>query len=138
MNSLSSTEITYSIPKAEPDSQSETIRKTILSIIIPVAIAAFCWLVFNESPVFDTIVSIAMVIACFYMVNKCQTFKGTDYFVGTEGCVELSFDKNRNNIVSKKEVFSIHQLDFELKLYFLPKFHLLHLLILVVHRFLQF
>lgn len=92
-------------PKAEPDSPNVTIRKTILSIIIPVAIAAFCWLVFNESPVFDTIVSIAMVIACFYMVNKCQTFKGTDYFVGTEGCVKLSFDKNRNNIVSKKEVF---------------------------------
>jgi len=40
-------------PKAEPDTKEQTRIKMALSIIIPAAIIAFCWLVFDESPIFE-------------------------------------------------------------------------------------
>lgn len=38
-------------PKAEPDSKEQTRIKMALSIVIPAAIIAFCWIVFDESPI---------------------------------------------------------------------------------------
>ena len=101
-------EIVYcdsSNPKAEPDTKEQTRKKIILSVTIPAAIVLFCWLVFNESPIFDSIVTVVMAIIGYISVNNCLNFKGTDYFVGTEGAVIASFDKTRDNISSKKEMF---------------------------------
>ena len=92
-------------PKAEPDTKEQTRKKIIYSIIIPLAIIVFCWLVFNESPIFDTIVTIVMGIISIYSINKCLSFNGKDYFVGTEGATEITFDKTRDNITNKTEVF---------------------------------
>ena len=92
-------------PKAEPDTKEQTRKKIIYSIIIPLAIIVFCWLVFNESPIFDTIVTIVMGIISIYSINKCLSFKGKDYFVGTEGAVEITFEKTRDNITNKTEAF---------------------------------
>lgn len=101
-------EIVYcdsSNPKAEPDTKEQTRNKIIMSVTIPAAIVFFCWLVFNESPVFDSIVTIVMAIICCISVYNCLHFNGIDYFVGTEGAVIASFDKTRDNISSMKEMF---------------------------------
>lgn len=100
-------EIVYcdsSNPKAEADTKEQTRNKILWSVGIPVAIVAFCWLVFNESPFFDSIATIIMVATAIYGIGKCLSFNGTDYFVGTEGAAEVCFDKNRDNVISKKEV----------------------------------
>lgn len=101
-------EIVYcdsSNPKAEPDTKEETRKKIIMSILIPAAIVAFCWLVFNESPIFDSIVSVVMLIISIICVKNCLTFSGTDYFVGTEGAVVASFDITRDNVSIVEEMF---------------------------------
>lgn len=100
-------EIVYcdsSNPKASADNKKKTRKKIIMSIAIPAAIAAFCWLVFNESPIFDTIASIVMGIICIYSINKCLSFDGRDYFVGKLGATELSFEKSRDNITYEKTI----------------------------------
>ena len=66
-------------------------------ILIPV----LCWLIFNNSPIFDTIVSIIGVIVFVKSVLNLSKFKGTDYFVGTKGFSKVDFEKTRENIVSK-------------------------------------
>ncbi|SRR5574344_500436 len=88
-------------PKECPDTKEENRKKITLSISIPCAIIAFCWLVFNESPIFDTIVTVVMLLILRSCLKKCLSFKGTDYFVGTKGMAEITFDKSRDNIVSK-------------------------------------
>ena len=92
-------------PKAEPDTKEQTRKKLILSVVIPAAIIAFCWLVFNESPIFDSIVSVIMGIISIYSISQCLSFSGKDYFVGSEGAAEIAFDKTRDNITSKTEVY---------------------------------
>lgn len=91
-------------PKVSPDSKEVTRKKVILSIVIPAAIAVFCWFVFDESPIFDTIVSIIMVIICMVSVNNCLSFDGQDYFVGRLGATILSFEKSRDNIINEKTI----------------------------------
>ena len=88
-------------PKERPDSKEETRKKAILSVVIPCAIAAFCWLVFNESPIFDSIASIVMIIIMIVSLKNCFSFKGTDYFVGTDGAAMVDFENNRDNITAK-------------------------------------
>lgn len=91
-------------PKAEADSKEKTRDKIILSILIPLAIIVFCWLVFN-SPVLDTIVTVVMLVIGGACVNGCLHFTGKDYFVGTEGAVIAFFKENRNNIVEKTVMY---------------------------------
>ena len=88
-------------PKDCPDTKEQTRKKVALSVLIPCAIAAFCWFVFDESPIFDSIVSVVMFIIMVRYLKKCYTFKGTDYFVGTEGAAVIEFDNTRDNITNK-------------------------------------
>lgn len=91
-------------PKAAPDTKEQTLKKLIWSVVIPLTITVVCWLVFNESPIFDSIVTIVMFIIGYISVNNCLNFNGTDYFVGTDGAVIAKFDKTRENISSKQIV----------------------------------
>lgn len=88
-------------PKECPDTKEQTRKKAILSVVIPCAVAAFCWLVFNESPIFDSIASVVMLIIIIISLKNCFSFKGTDYFVGTDGAAEVEFENNRDNIINK-------------------------------------
>lgn len=91
--------------KAEPYTK-EVKRKKLLSWIGgSIAVAAACWLLFNNSPVFDSIVSVICLIVIIKTISNLSNFKGTDYFVGDKGFAIVKFEKNRDNIVSK----SIHQ-----------------------------
>lgn len=91
-------------PKAAPDTKEQTRKKLIWSIFVPLAITVVCWLVFNESPIFDSLVTIVMLIIGYISVNNCLNFNGTDYFVGTDGAVIAKFDKTRDHIVSQQIV----------------------------------
>lgn len=92
-------------PKAEPDAKERISIKVILSIVIPIAIVAFCWLVFDESPIWNTVVTIVMAIISIYLTKGFLFFRGVDFFVGSEGMAVVSFDKTRDNITYKFEVF---------------------------------
>ncbi len=92
-------------PKAAPDTKEQTRNKIILSVTIPLAIVALCWIIFNESPIFDSIVTIVMLFIGYISVNNCLNFTGTDYFVGIEGAVVAGFDKTRDNISSKTVMY---------------------------------
>lgn len=91
--------------KSGPNSKEKTRKQAILSIIIPIVIAAFCWLVFRNHIVLDSIVSVLMLITMIYCLYCCFTFDGNDYFVGTEGFSIISFKDSRDNIVKKQEAF---------------------------------
>lgn len=93
--------------KSEPYSKQEKNKKLFTWIGSCLAISAACWLIFNNSPIFDTIVSIIALIVIFKTTNNIANFKGKDYFVGDEGFAVVEFEKNRDNIVSK----SIHKYD---------------------------
>lgn len=93
--------------KSEPYSKQEKNKKLFTWIGSCLAISAACWLIFNNSPIFDTIVSIIALIVIFKTINNITNFKGKDYFVGDEGFAVVEFEKNRDNIVSK----SIHKYD---------------------------
>ena len=106
-------EIVYcdsSNPKAEADSKGTTVKKIILSILIPSAIVAFCWLVFDKSPIIDSIVTVIAVIVGGVAVYECISFHGKDYFVGNEGAALYSFNKSRDDVT---EEMAMHFRDFE-------------------------
>lgn len=90
--------------KAEPYTK-EVKRKKLLSWIGgSIAVAVACWCIFNNSPIFDSIVSVIVLIVIIKTINNISNFKGTDYFVGDKGFAVLKFEKSRDNLVSK----SIH------------------------------
>lgn len=93
--------------KSEPYTKQEKNKKLFSWIGGCIAVAVSCWLIFNNSPIFDTIVSIIAVIVIVKTINNITNFKGKDYFVGDEGFAIVEFEKNRDNIVSK----SIHKYD---------------------------
>lgn len=93
--------------KSAPYSKQEKNKKLFTWIGSCVAISAACWLIFNNSPIFDTIVSLIALIVIFKTINNITNFKGKDYFVGDEGFAVVEFVKNRDNTVSK----SIHKYD---------------------------
>lgn len=93
--------------KSEPYSKQEKNKKLFTWIGSCLAISAACWLIFNNSPIFDTIVSIIALIVIFKTINNITNFKGKDYFVGDKGFAVVEFEKNRDIIVSK----SIHKYD---------------------------
>lgn len=93
--------------KSEPYSKQEKNKKLFTWIGSCLAISAACWLIFNNSPIFDIIVSIIALIVIFKTINNITNFKGKDYFVGDEGFAVVEFEKNRDNIVAK----SIHKYD---------------------------
>lgn len=88
-------------PKAEPDSKEQTRIKMALSIVIPAAIIAFCWIVFDESPIFDSIATVVMLFCGWVALRMCKSFTGNDFFVGTDGAAIVTFDKTRDNIIEK-------------------------------------
>lgn len=93
--------------KSEPYTKQEKNKKLFTWIGSCVAISAACWLIFNNSPIFDSIVSLIALIVIIKTINNITHFKGKDYFVGDEGFAIVEFEKNRDNIVSK----SIHKYD---------------------------
>lgn len=93
--------------KSEPYSIQEKRKKLFSWIGGSIAVAVACWLVFNNSPIFDSIVSVIALIVIIKSINNISNFKGKDYFVGDEGFAVIGFEKNRDNIVSK----SIHKYD---------------------------
>lgn len=93
--------------KSEPYSKQEKKKKLFSWIGGSIAVALACWFVFNNSPIFDSIVSVIAFIVIIKTINNISNFKGKDYFVGDDGFAVIEFEKNRDNIVSK----SIHKYD---------------------------
>lgn len=87
--------------KSEPYTNQEKIKKLFRWIGCCVVVSVSCWLFFNNSPIFDTIVSIIALIVIFKTINNIANFKGKDYFVGNEGFAVIEFEKKRDNITSK-------------------------------------
>ena len=71
--------------KSEPYTKQERNKKLLTWIGGSIAVALLCWLVFNNSPIFDSIVSVVALIVIFKTINNLTNFKGKDYFVGDEG-----------------------------------------------------
>lgn len=93
--------------KLEPYSKQERNKKLFIWIGSCIAISLACWFIFNNSPTFDTIVSIIAFIVIIKTIKSLTSFKGKDYFVGDNGFAILEFDRSRDNIVSK----AIHSYD---------------------------
>lgn len=91
--------------KAEPYTKEVKRKKLLYWIGGSIAIASACWILFNNSPIFDSIVSIIALIVIIKTIRNLSNFKGTDYFVGDNGFAIVKFEKYRDNIVLK----SIHQ-----------------------------
>lgn len=93
--------------KSEPYSKQERNKKLFRWIGACIAISLACWFLFNNSPVFDAIVSIIAFVVILKTINNLTSFKGKDYFVGDDGFAILEFGNSRDNIVSK----AIHKYD---------------------------
>lgn len=87
--------------KAEPYAKEVKHKKLLSWICGSVAVAAVCWFVFNNSPIFDSIITVIALIVIIKTIRNLSNFKGTDYFVGDNGFAIVKFEKNRDNIVSK-------------------------------------
>lgn len=92
---------------SEPYTKQEKNKKLLTWIAGCVVVSTACWLIFNSSPIFDSIISVVAIIVIIKTINNITHFKGKDYFVGDDGFAVVEFDKNRDNIVSK----SIHKYD---------------------------
>lgn len=91
--------------KSEPYTKEVKRKKLFSWIGGSLAVASVCWILFNNSPIFDSIVSVIALIVIIKTISNLSNFKGTDYFVGDKGFAIVKFERNRDNIVSK----SIHQ-----------------------------
>ena len=87
--------------KAEPYTKGVKRKKLFLWIGAPVTVALVCWLIINNSPIFNSIVSAIAIIVIVKSINNILNFKGTDFFVGSNGFAVLKFKNSRDNIVSK-------------------------------------
>lgn len=93
--------------KKDPYTKEEKRKKLLYWIGCSIIVPIVCWIVFNNSPIFDTIISIIALIVIIKTIINISNFKGTDYFVGNKGFAVVSFNGKRDNIVTK----SIHFYD---------------------------
>lgn len=93
--------------KTEPYTKQVLVKKLFLWIGGSIAVTSLCWLIFNNSPIFDSIISVIALIVIIKTIKNVVFFKGKDYFVGNEGFAIVEFERSRNNIVKK----SIHRFD---------------------------
>ena len=91
-------------PKAEKDSPKVRRKQYLMAIGIPVLIAGGLAAIFNNSPVFIGIECLAALIIIIKIVSKINSFKGEDFFVGTEGYARMSFDGDREDAKIIEEV----------------------------------
>lgn len=89
-------------PKDGPDSKKTTQRKVILSVVIPCCIAILSWIFISDAVVVNLFISVSMIAIMLICIYMSMHFRGTDYFVGTEGAAEISFDKSRDNTTVKR------------------------------------
>ena len=93
--------------RKQPYSKEEKRKKLTCWICGCLIIPILFWAIFNNSPIIDAIVSIICVIVLYKALIRITHFKGTDYFVGSDGFAVVSFEGNRDNIISK----TIHTYD---------------------------
>lgn len=91
--------------KACADSWKVRRKQYITSIAILISIAILSWIIFSNSPIWNTICTIVCIGILIYSLKKISTFKGTDYFVGTKGFCLLNFNTSRDNILNKQIIF---------------------------------
>ncbi len=84
-------------PQAEQDTPQVRRKKTLMAIGIPIAIVGVLAAIFNDSPIFIGIVAIIAIIVIVMWSISINSFKGQDYFVGSEGYARAEFDGDRKN-----------------------------------------
>lgn len=82
-----------------PYDSKEKTRRTLLGTLIPIGLAALCYLISVGFGIFATVVAL---IVMFFVLRNTYVFKGKDMFVGTEGYAVYSFKKGRKNIIEEK------------------------------------
>lgn len=90
-------------PRRVPDNEKVIHKKVFWAISIPLILIFFCWYYFDSLPRFAAIVSVVMVVVSLCCIKKIYTFKGTDYFVGSEGATQIKFENSRDNITENTE-----------------------------------
>lgn len=69
--------------------------------IICLSIPLLSFILFQDYPIWNTIVTIVAVIAFIWYIHKINTFNGVDYFVGKDGFSILKFEGKRTNITEE-------------------------------------
>lgn len=84
-------------PKAEKDSPEKRRKQSAMAIGIPVAVTILLGVLCHNSPIFVGIVGVIAFIIIIYCLRKISTFKGEDFFVGSEGYARVEFDGSRED-----------------------------------------
>lgn len=86
--------------KTKPNSRTLSKNQAWLIFLFSLAIIVAIWLFFYQTPIRASLISIvplAILLACL----NTSEFRGTDYFVGTDGFVSANFEGSRDNIVNR-------------------------------------
>lgn len=90
--------------KAVADSGKKRAKQYAIGLGIFITIPILSCLIFNESPIWNTILIIGCLFGIYKTIKNVSSFKGTDYFVGNKGFCSLEFDGTRDNIIKKKTI----------------------------------
>lgn len=96
-------------PSKEPEENyvrtrfEQKIMIKVVSVLFPLLALVFYPIRCVIPPVYDIIVAVLLLVWVFCVIKRFMSvkFKGTDYFVGTQGIARLYFENDRNRIVKK-------------------------------------
>lgn len=90
--------------KAAADSEKIRVKQYALGLGIFITIPVLSCLIFNESPIWNTILIIGCLFGIYKTIKNVSSFKGIDYFVGNKGFCSIEFDGARDKIIKKKTI----------------------------------
>jgi len=90
--------------KKEADNPNIRYKQFSVCLCIFVGIPILSWLVLNDSPIWNLILTFVCAIGLYKSYKNIFSFSGKDYFVGKLGFCIVDFERSRNNIVHKELV----------------------------------
>lgn len=97
--------------KKAADNPNKRKKQFSVCVSIFVGLPILSWIVFNNSPVWNVILTIACLLGMYKVCKMIHSFKGRDFFVGNLGFCIADFERSRDNIIYKEIVLFVNVSD---------------------------